>query len=68
MRPLPKAPTLLSVGEVASITRTDPSTLRRWLRDGDLAGVKIGRVWRVQWSEVFDEDGTIRKHIGPDHD
>lgn len=37
----------LTVNEVASICRVSTETVRKWLRAGSLAGVHLGRPWRV---------------------
>lgn len=37
----------LTVEEVASRLRVSTFTVRRWLRDGALQGVRIGGRWRV---------------------
>ena len=37
-------PTLLTQSEVASVTRTSPSTVKRWVSDGELPKVKLGRI------------------------
>lgn len=39
---------LLTVDEVAEILRTTPNTIYRWLRSGKMAGVKIGKEWRIK--------------------
>jgi excisionase family DNA binding protein len=38
---------LLTVEEVAGLLRVDEASVRRWLRQGQLHGVKVGRSWRV---------------------
>ncbi len=39
---------LLTPEKVAEILDVNPATVRTWLRDGTLKGVKIGgRMWRV---------------------
>jgi len=38
---------LLSVEEVAARVKVSTYTVRRWVRQGRLAGIKIGRDWRV---------------------
>ena len=38
---------LLTVEEVAEMVKIKPEIIRRWLRDGTLTGIKLGRVWRV---------------------
>ncbi len=41
------APSWLTVTQVALALQTHPEVVRRWLRQGRLDGVKIGRAWRV---------------------
>jgi excisionase family DNA binding protein len=43
---------LLTVEEVAALLRVDEATVRRWLRDGELAGLKVGRAWRIHESAL----------------
>ena len=46
---------LLTVSEVALRLRTTEETVRRWLRTGRIAGVRIGGTrlgWRVPSSEI----------------
>lgn len=45
---------LLKVNDVARIFDVLPSTVRVWLNDGTLKGIKIGRghYWRIPQSEV----------------
>ena len=46
---------LLTPEEVAEILRLRrPETVREWLRDGLLPGVRVGRLWRVD-SKALDE-------------
>jgi excisionase family DNA binding protein len=46
---------LLTVAEVATQLRIDPETVRRWLRTGKLAGVRVGGAragWRIPASAL----------------
>jgi len=46
---------VLTVEEAAERIRTTPQTVRRWLRDGKLRGVRPGGTklgWRIPESEV----------------
>ena len=38
---------LLTIHEVAGLLKVKESTVRTWIRDGDLRAVKFGREWRV---------------------
>ncbi len=52
--------------EIASTLKVHPMTVHRWLKDGDLAGFKIGRFWRVTgWDLLsFIEAQTARARGG----
>ncbi|GAC1328521.1 MAG: hypothetical protein NVS2B16_30230 [Chloroflexota bacterium] len=56
---------LLTVPEVATYLRIDPESTRRWLREGKLAGINLGRGsgWRVRRADLarFIAD----RHTGP---
>jgi predicted site-specific integrase-resolvase len=43
---------LLKVSSVASLFDRSPYTIRQWLKDGTLKGVKINKQWFVRTSEV----------------
>ncbi len=43
---------LLTVEETAEKLKTHPETVRDFLRGGQLAGVKLGRAWRVRESDL----------------
>ena len=46
---------LLTVAEVAERLRTHPETVRRWMREGKLRGVRLGGPklgWRVAEAEL----------------
>jgi excisionase family DNA binding protein len=38
---------LLTPRQVADRLQVSPRTIARWCRDGKMAGVKVGRVWRI---------------------
>ena len=38
---------LLTIHEVAGLLKVKESTVRSWIKDGDLRAVKFGREWRV---------------------
>lgn len=38
----------LSAEEIAQRLNVGPATVRKWLRDGKLKGVRAGRLWRVK--------------------
>jgi acetyl-CoA synthetase len=39
--------------EAAKFLGVHPRTIRRWLRDGELQGVKYGRLWRIRESDLL---------------
>jgi excisionase family DNA binding protein len=39
--------------EAAEILGVTLDTIRRWLRDGELQGVKFGRLWRIRESDLM---------------
>lgn len=45
-------PEYLTVEETARRLKVDEETVRRWLREGTLRGLKFGRVWRIPESEL----------------
>ena len=69
---------LLTVDEVADILRTTPNTIYRWLRSGKMAGVKIGKEWRIDQKtlemmlkshrDVAPPDESYLDKIHPQHD
>lgn len=43
---------LLTVEEVAANLKISPKIIRKWLRDGIMPGVKLGRVWRIDEKDL----------------
>ncbi|MGD0969930.1 MAG: helix-turn-helix domain-containing protein [Desulfobaccales bacterium] len=43
---------LLTPEDAAKILVVEAETVRSWLRDGKLKGVKMGRLWRVKESDL----------------
>ena len=43
---------LLNLKEVSSLLKINTEVLRRWLRSGKLAGLKVGSDWRVKYSDL----------------
>lgn len=39
---------MLTVDEIAALLKRAPFTVRKWLRDKKLIGIRIGRDWRVK--------------------
>jgi len=49
---------LLSVDEAAELIGVLPETVRRWLRKGEIQGIKFGRLWRIRESEILGKITT----------
>ena len=45
---------LLTVAEVAEYFRVEPESVRRWLREGKLSGINLGRGpgWRIRRGDL----------------
>ncbi len=43
---------LLNLKEVSALLKINTEVLRRWLRSGKLAGLKIGSDWRIKYSDL----------------
>ena len=40
-------PSMLRVGEVAALLQVSGNTVTRWIRQGRLPAVRVGRCWRI---------------------
>lgn len=59
-------PRLLTVDQVAEHMQVEPFTVRKWLRVGRLAGIKMhGHVWRIEESEVGSFIDRLRTETSP---
>jgi excisionase family DNA binding protein len=58
---------LMSPEDVAAALDISPATIRRWLRDGAISGVKVGRQWRVNVTLVREKiaSGELAREIEP---
>ena len=45
-------PQLMTVEDVAEYLRVKPSTVYEWASSSKLPGVKVGRLWRFERSEI----------------
>lgn len=43
---------LLTVNEAAKILRLNSETVARYIREGKISAVKLGRVWRVEEKDL----------------
>lgn len=62
---------LLTVAEVAEYFRVEPESVRRWLREGKLFGINLGRGpgWRIRMGDLeafIDQRHTARGEISPE--
>jgi excisionase family DNA binding protein len=46
------ADTLLTSEQVAKILQVHPFTVLKYIKEGKLKGIKLGRVWRIRESDV----------------
>ncbi len=53
----------LTPEEVAGVLRVPPEAIRRLLKRGELPGIRVGRFWRVEESEL--QRWLSRRHRGP---
>lgn len=51
---------LMTVPEVAAQLRIDPATVRRWIADGTLPAIKVGRDYRVEQDALHALINTSR--------
>jgi excisionase family DNA binding protein len=51
---------LLTPDEAAKRLRVTSFTIRKWLRSGELQGIKAGRLWRIKESEIETFDSRNR--------
>jgi acetyl-CoA synthetase len=51
-QPTEAKPDVLTAEEAAQVLRVHTQTIKRWLADGKLKGIKIGRAWRVSRAEI----------------
>ena len=43
---------LLTVKEMAEYLKMNPQVVRRWLREGRLPGIKMGKEWRAAKEDI----------------
>lgn len=54
-----------TVKDVAELLQVGEATVRRWIKDGDLRAIDIGRGWRI---DPEDLDDFLRQHANRPHD
>ncbi len=42
----------LTVKEVATELKVTEQSVRRWIKNGELAAYKVGHDWRIAWSDL----------------
>lgn len=47
-----KAEHWVSTRTAAQLLDVSPRTIARWVRTGQLSAAKVGRVWRIPYSEI----------------
>jgi len=45
-------PSMLRVGEVAALLQVSGNTVTRWIRQGRLPAVRVGRCWRIPRNDM----------------
>ena len=45
---------LLTVEEVSERIKVIKDTVREWLRNGDLVGIKLGKAWRIEEQDLIE--------------
>lgn len=53
-------PELLDVGEVAKYLRIHPETVKKWIRQGKLRGIKCGNKWRCPLNLLLVDIWNLR--------
>jgi len=53
---------LLTLQEAADLLKVDPQTVRLWLKEGELEGVKRGTTWRVRQEDI---EAFLAAHTPP---
>lgn len=43
-----------TVHEVADLLKVNEATVRRWIRDGELRAINIGKGWRIADADLVD--------------
>jgi len=45
-------PEVYTVDEAAAVLKVAPKTIRAWLKNGKLRGVKVGPLWRIREEDI----------------
>lgn len=57
---------LLTTEDVARRLNTSEASVRRWIRNGLMAGIQVGAEWRVERAELEDFIRRNRRHAKND--
>lgn len=59
-----------TVKEVADLLKVNEVTVRRWIKDGELRAIEIGKGWRIGEDDLdaFLESHATRPAAGPNGD
>ena len=49
---------IYSVEEAAKLLGVHTETIRRWLRGGELKGIRFNRIWRIRESDLLGKEIT----------
>ncbi|MEM5816034.1 MAG: helix-turn-helix domain-containing protein [Candidatus Aenigmatarchaeota archaeon] len=47
--------------EVAEILKVSVITVKKWLRSGELKGIKVGKLWRIREEDLQEFLGNVTK-------
>lgn len=53
-----------TVKDIAELLKVGEATVRRWIKDGELRAIDIGRGWRI---DPQDLDDFLRQHANRPH-
>lgn len=47
---------IYSINEVSELLKVSKSTIRRWIREGELKAFKVGKGWRISKEDLINSD------------
>jgi len=56
--------TVLTLQEIAERLKLHPNTLRRYIKEGKLAAMKFGRVWRIEEKDLEEFMRANKRGVG----
>jgi excisionase family DNA binding protein len=54
---------LLSIAEAAKFLNVHEKTIRRWLKNGEIEGLRFGRLWRIKESTILGKQRTPNSYL-----